>query len=366
MNKTDLKKIYMVLMLRWGDPTGHSYVIGFFSNKDVATIFGCQERDYRGGKYEFALKEFEVPSESSIIYLITKELNPRQKMFYKVFYDEKLAKDNLIKQNERKIDISDTSASLPDDLKKYVLKNRSPKLTKYLINFGESTVMDTLLHHLDDDYGSENVLQQLSNLAPTSLELFKTFQQFKYRICQNEKLILELINNSTDIDCLIEFLKIDNLSYKIAIASHPLINERLINLFISQKYHHKVSNALIANPALKDSDLTALIKSNSLYLKAILREPDHEYSKEFIDFIYDEVKQINTVNLNEDDESNMSISPYFVKTIAQFSNTSTKILLELFNLANTNQAYKFLIKEITKHPNFNNKASLILETFKKL
>jgi hypothetical protein len=363
----DKKTIYMVLMLRWGDPTGHSYVIGFFSNKDLATIFGCQERDYRGGKYEFVIKEFLVKNDSKTIYLITKELNPRQQMFYKVFDNESSAKINLLKQKERKINTDDVSPSLSHDLKSYVLRNRTPKLTNYLIDFGESSLMDVLLYHLDDEEHSSNCSNQLESFYPSSLELYKTFQQYKYRKSQNEQLIIDLIKKTTDIDSLIEFLKLDDIAYKVEIANHLLINSVLVNIFKLQPFNNKVCMALISNINLEDSDLISLIKSNSLYLKAILREPAREYSKELIDVLYNEIQELNNLELasKNDDDLDNSINPYFLKTITQFPNTSTKILLELFELAHSNN-YKFLIKEIQKHPNFNNQASLILETFKKL
>lgn len=52
-------KVYVVTMYRWGDKETHSYVIGAFTKKQRA-IDECQkEEEYRGGKYNGEVLEFD-------------------------------------------------------------------------------------------------------------------------------------------------------------------------------------------------------------------------------------------------------------------------------------------------------------------
>lgn len=53
-------KVWVVEMLRWGDRENHSYVIGVYGSKYQAELAGKDEREWRGGKYEPELKEFEI------------------------------------------------------------------------------------------------------------------------------------------------------------------------------------------------------------------------------------------------------------------------------------------------------------------
>jgi len=53
-------KYYVVTMYRWGDREKHSYVIGVFDDLQKATDAGIFEETYRGKKYQFNIKEFEL------------------------------------------------------------------------------------------------------------------------------------------------------------------------------------------------------------------------------------------------------------------------------------------------------------------
>ena len=53
-------KAYVTTMYRWGDPEGHSYVLGVFSSKEDAELYGQMEYQYRGHKYEPVVLEFVV------------------------------------------------------------------------------------------------------------------------------------------------------------------------------------------------------------------------------------------------------------------------------------------------------------------
>lgn len=45
-------KIFVVTMYRYGDREKHSYVLGAFSNKDMAKKWGEDEEIFRGNKYK--------------------------------------------------------------------------------------------------------------------------------------------------------------------------------------------------------------------------------------------------------------------------------------------------------------------------
>jgi len=54
-------KVYVVEMLRYGERELHSYVIGVFPTRTLAEKEGEEEeREFRGGKYEAEILEFEL------------------------------------------------------------------------------------------------------------------------------------------------------------------------------------------------------------------------------------------------------------------------------------------------------------------
>jgi hypothetical protein len=61
------KLVYVVTMYRYGDREKHSYVLGVFSNENIAHECGEKEKDYRGGKYEFEIIRFCVNSPTDFL-----------------------------------------------------------------------------------------------------------------------------------------------------------------------------------------------------------------------------------------------------------------------------------------------------------
>ncbi len=53
-------KVYIVTAYRYGNREMHSYVIGAFSKKDKALEAADNEEDFRGGKYECSVEEWEM------------------------------------------------------------------------------------------------------------------------------------------------------------------------------------------------------------------------------------------------------------------------------------------------------------------
>lgn len=52
--------VYTVHAYRWGDRELHSYTVGVYSKKAAALKAADAETEYRGGKYECEVIEFEV------------------------------------------------------------------------------------------------------------------------------------------------------------------------------------------------------------------------------------------------------------------------------------------------------------------
>lgn len=57
-----IAKVWVVEMLRWGDRELHSYVEGVYGTEAEARVAGEEHREWRGGKYEPHIEEFELNS----------------------------------------------------------------------------------------------------------------------------------------------------------------------------------------------------------------------------------------------------------------------------------------------------------------
>lgn len=53
-------QVFAVVMYRWGDPDGHSYLLGVYPNEEQAKAEGGYEREWRGLKYEPEITAFEL------------------------------------------------------------------------------------------------------------------------------------------------------------------------------------------------------------------------------------------------------------------------------------------------------------------
>lgn len=51
-------KTYIVKAYRWGQMDTHSYVVGVYSDPDVAIKVAESEEEYRGGKYDCEVTEW--------------------------------------------------------------------------------------------------------------------------------------------------------------------------------------------------------------------------------------------------------------------------------------------------------------------
>ena len=61
--------VYVVEMLRWGDPENHHYLIGVFSNLQKALEAGIENEQYRGGcgKYQPRISECAIDDDLKVI-----------------------------------------------------------------------------------------------------------------------------------------------------------------------------------------------------------------------------------------------------------------------------------------------------------
>lgn len=57
---SEVKKVYVTLMQRWGDDEKHHYIKGVYTTHDLAMRHGIAHKNYRGGKYEPKIEEFEI------------------------------------------------------------------------------------------------------------------------------------------------------------------------------------------------------------------------------------------------------------------------------------------------------------------
>jgi len=52
--------LYIIHAFRYGNHENHSYLVGVFTDKETALKEADTEEDYRGGKYECEVTEWEV------------------------------------------------------------------------------------------------------------------------------------------------------------------------------------------------------------------------------------------------------------------------------------------------------------------
>ena len=57
--------VYTVRACRWGDRETHSYIVGVYAKKHAAQKAAKTEEEWRGGKYECEILEFELGAENT-------------------------------------------------------------------------------------------------------------------------------------------------------------------------------------------------------------------------------------------------------------------------------------------------------------
>ena len=55
-------QVFVCTMYRFGDRERHSYVVGVYTSIDHAKLAGACEKSWRGGKYEYEVRDFELDS----------------------------------------------------------------------------------------------------------------------------------------------------------------------------------------------------------------------------------------------------------------------------------------------------------------
>lgn len=55
-----MKKVYIVEMLRWGNPERHHYLLGAYSTREAAELAGNVEVSWRACKYQPSITELVI------------------------------------------------------------------------------------------------------------------------------------------------------------------------------------------------------------------------------------------------------------------------------------------------------------------
>lgn len=77
------KCVYVVLMKRWGDDEAHHYVMGVFTEQAEAKRVAEEEREWRGGKYEWVIEAYSLDK--------SRRDCPMGKTFHRVDRSEEMA-----------------------------------------------------------------------------------------------------------------------------------------------------------------------------------------------------------------------------------------------------------------------------------
>ena len=90
---------YLVVMLRWGDPKNHSYVIALTKDGITASVMGKHDHQYRGNKYDPEILVVRLREQEGY-WLVEQFDGDREKLVVTVCHDEEEV--NQVKQNKRR------------------------------------------------------------------------------------------------------------------------------------------------------------------------------------------------------------------------------------------------------------------------
>ena len=98
-------EIYVVIMQRWGDYEGHSYILGVYSDYFIAKMAGKMNKLYRDGKYYARVVTLETDKETSIKLEISfcqeQEYTDKHSFEVKEFNSEnKINKDSFLEETK--------------------------------------------------------------------------------------------------------------------------------------------------------------------------------------------------------------------------------------------------------------------------
>jgi len=74
--------VYVVIMNRWGAETGHHYTMGVFTDLEAAKLVAEEEREHRGGKYEWVIEAWSMNKD--------RRDSPMGKTFFRVAKSEEM------------------------------------------------------------------------------------------------------------------------------------------------------------------------------------------------------------------------------------------------------------------------------------
>ena len=135
-------KIYILIMQRWGGYTGHSYVLGVYSDYFIAKMAGKMNNIYRGGKYN-----------SRVITLETKESTLAKLDIY--FHQEEKSSD------KHSIEVRDKlTGDCSEGLNNFYLQKAKKEFEEFevlnSVGLSDQEIID-LHNHLDSFNNEEKV-----------------------------------------------------------------------------------------------------------------------------------------------------------------------------------------------------------------
>lgn len=102
-----MKKIYVIYLIRYGEPTLGRYLFGFFDNPEKAHLKAKSYNEYRGGKYpqyeiiEYAFNEVLIfENRFSTVSSFKRETS--EKISYRIAKLSKIFKNDIICSGEKK------------------------------------------------------------------------------------------------------------------------------------------------------------------------------------------------------------------------------------------------------------------------
>lgn len=126
--------LYVVLMKRWGADESHHYIMGVFESLDEAKRVAEEEREYRGGKYEWVIEAYSLNK--------SRRNCPMGKKIFRVARSEEMA---ILTDEESKIALS--GEEITKEFKKHYAKYNEKKMKEEL----------TQAHEMLDELRKENI-----------------------------------------------------------------------------------------------------------------------------------------------------------------------------------------------------------------
>lgn len=116
--------VYVVTMKRWGADSSHHYIVGIYRNLDHAKQVAQEEKDCRGGKYEWVIQSYSLNGKE-----VPKEMWSKSSSVKFLESIENISHKEFVKRYEQKQD-----AQLKNDIEEIELEIESLQKTLEALN----------------------------------------------------------------------------------------------------------------------------------------------------------------------------------------------------------------------------------------